>query len=209
MKKRSELILAFLLCFASASQGRTMKEIFKQLPDSLTEELSRDNRLDLTDYWESGMKASVKNNFGEFSSLLNLGKDYVKLQLSERSEVEFKLLTQDTDSTLCAVRTYFAPQAESTVELYDLKGFKRKNQNLIPKPKIADFVLPEKTSEAAKEAMGRAGVALIKAELSDSDQTLTFTLNCDEGNPELRDELKPLLKDKAEYRWKDGRFSAP
>jgi hypothetical protein len=209
MKKRSELILAFLLCFASASQGRTMKEIFKQLPDSLTEELSRDNRLDLTDYWESRMKASVKNNFGEYSSLLKLGKDYVKLQLSERSEVEFKLLTQGTDTTLCAVRTYFAPQPESTVELYDLKGYKKKNPNLIPKLKLTDFVLPEKESGATEEALGRAGTALIKAELSDNDQTLTFTLNCDEGNPELRDELKPLLKDKVEFRWKDGRFSVP
>lgn len=47
-----------------SAQDVTIRDIFKQMPDSLMPYLSQNNRLDFIDFLDSHMKAEVRNTFG-------------------------------------------------------------------------------------------------------------------------------------------------
>ena len=62
-------IPALFLCIAlslsvSASDGITLRDAFRQMPDSLMPMLTQNNRLDCLDFLDAGMKAEVRNRLG-------------------------------------------------------------------------------------------------------------------------------------------------
>ena len=62
-------IPALFLCIAlslsvSASDGITLRDAFRQMPDSLMPTLTQNNRLDCLDFLDAGMKAEVRNRLG-------------------------------------------------------------------------------------------------------------------------------------------------
>ena len=52
-----------LIASSSVAQELTIRDVFRQMPDSLMPYLSTNNRLDFIDFLDSNMKAEVKNQF--------------------------------------------------------------------------------------------------------------------------------------------------
>lgn len=107
-----------------------MRYVLSQMPDTLAQYLSKNDRLDLADFVDSGMKAEVANTL-EGKTVLNvLSADYAKLTLNDAATIEMRLLPltldQDTGSnavdttyqTLCVVRTYGNNLRESVINFY-------------------------------------------------------------------------------------------
>ena len=95
MKK---LIAATLLVFSyicqASAQDFAIREVFKQMPDSLMPYLTKNNRLDFIDFLDSGMRAEVKNSLDGTSEMLSLGSDSLTIRLSQSLKVD--ILTPDT-----------------------------------------------------------------------------------------------------------------
>lgn len=204
------LLIVCILGVVMPMSARTMKQLFTEMPDSLLPVLFRSDRLDCMDYLASGMKASVKNNFGEQTTLVKLTADFALLDVSSVSLCEWKLLVNGTDSMICMVHTYLVPVAESRVMFYDMKWKPRSAANVLVLPTAKDFeVLPAGSSrQAMDDCLSQAGLERIAATFSKSktEDTLTFTLSMDDGNPDLKKSLSPYLKEKLEYVWQKGRF---
>lgn len=105
--------------------GIVMKDIFREMPDSLMPYLSHNNRLDLIDFFDSGMKAEVTNEFDGHSQLTMLTADSLSLQLSAALRVDMLLLKSEglpADSAthvVCVLSTYGVdPVARQTVVRY-------------------------------------------------------------------------------------------
>jgi len=208
--KKFLFIVCILCVVMSTLSARTMKQLFTEMPDSLLPVLSRSERLDCVDYLASGMKASVKNNFGEQTTLVKLTTDFALLDISPVSFCEWKLLINGTDSVVCMVHTYLLPAAESRLMFYDMNWKPRTLANVLVMPCAKDFeTLPAGSSkQAMDDCLSQSGTERIAATFSKSktEDTLTFSLSMDDGNPDLRKSLSPYLKEKLEYVWQKGRF---
>ena len=99
------LILIFVLCvYGAAGRAQDLKTLFVALPDSLSPLLTEVNRADFGDFLESGMKAEVKNRFGNMSEMTKLTSDYLFLKTTSASTLELKLLPlNDSVKVICAV----------------------------------------------------------------------------------------------------------
>ena len=89
--------LALFLCMAlslsaSAGDGITLRDVFRQMPDSLMPTLTQNNRLDFLDFLDAGMKAEVKNRLGGTSVMTALTADSLSLQVSPALRVDMLLL---------------------------------------------------------------------------------------------------------------------
>ena len=89
--------LALFLCMAlslsaSAGDGITLRDVFRQMPDSLMPTLTQNNRLDFLDFIDAGMKAEVKNRLGGTSVMMTLTADSLSLQVSPALRVDMLLL---------------------------------------------------------------------------------------------------------------------
>ena len=89
--------LALFLCMAlslsaSAGDGITLRDVFRQMPDSLMPSLTQNNRLDFLDFLDAGMKAEVKNRLGGTSVMMTLTADSLSLQVSPALRVDMLLL---------------------------------------------------------------------------------------------------------------------
>lgn len=104
----------------------TMRDVIRQMPDSLVPYLKTNARLDFIDFMDSGMKAEVSNELGGKSQLTQLTDDYASFTLNASSQLQLRLLSVDTpvDSAshiLCMVRTFGVDICESTIGFYTLK----------------------------------------------------------------------------------------
>jgi hypothetical protein len=110
----------------TATAQPSMREAFKQAPQALLPYLTENDRLDLIDFLDSGMKAETKNQLGGKSELLRLTDRFLSLRLSQGLSMKLRLLDspQPIDSVsqvICMVRTYGIDCQESTVQFYSLK----------------------------------------------------------------------------------------
>lgn len=200
------ILIVGLLCAVLPAGGRTLKDLFKEMPDSLLPVLTRENRLDCVDFIESGMKANVKNRFGELSSLQTLTATYAKLSLSPSSQVEMAMLEKGSDTLVCMVRTWLLPLQQSEVSFYTADWRPLEASKYITLPKAGDFVHTETGRETTDDVLRRADVPLISAVLDAATHDLVFSIRLDGDNPELKRELAPYVREKLTYHWRDGRF---
>ena len=112
-------LFAVLLLLAGGMSAQTrMSDVLKTMPDSLCPYLSQNNRLDLVDFCEAGMKAQVTNAFDRKSELLLLTDRYASLRLSEASQVDLWLLPTADQPVLCMVTTFGTMLRESRLSFF-------------------------------------------------------------------------------------------
>ena len=91
-------ILAYLLLFfacISSAQELKLRDVFRQIPDSLMPTLSVNNRLDFIDFMDSNMKAAVRNQLGGMSEMTALTDDSLSVRMSDALRIDIMLLTLD------------------------------------------------------------------------------------------------------------------
>lgn len=87
-------LLVFFVSVCSA-QEQTLRDVFRQIPDSLMPSLSQNNRLDFIDFMDSNMKASVRNLLGGTSEMTALTDDSLSVRMSDALRIDMLLLTLD------------------------------------------------------------------------------------------------------------------
>lgn len=159
-------------------RGVCIRDIYAEAPDSIFPLLTKNNRLDQIDFRENNMQAVVKNRFDTPSELLVLTDRYLKLQLSERCLIEMRLLS---DSTFCMVETFTAPAPDSRIRFFNAAW--QEQPSVIEKPSVADFLNDDIDTDTR---LALEALPLIKASLSEEDNTITFELQTSELTKEQR-----------------------
>ncbi len=97
MKLKQWLVSLSLAMFVSAgfAQEPALRDVFRQVPDSLMPSLSLNNRLDFIDFLDSNMKAVVRNLLGGQSEMTVLTDDSLSIRVSESLRVDMMLLKLD------------------------------------------------------------------------------------------------------------------
>ena len=134
--RNSLLLICSLFVFSQCSFSQTIEKWYVNMPNVLNPTLSRQNRLELLEYYKAGQGDSVTNRFEHKSFLLNLDtlNQRILVQNTPTSTFEMKMLTLgDSTKAVGIIRTVCAPVCQSTIELYDTAW------NLIPE----QFTLPK------------------------------------------------------------------
>lgn len=204
-------VVGVLLCCLSI-QAQDMKSLFIALPDSLSPMLTKVNREDFGDFLASNMKAEVKNRFGNTSEMLKLTDNYLKLKISKVSMAEMKLLPlNDSVKVICVVHTFEGPASDSSISFYDTSWKRLPADKFLTLPvEDAFYKTPasEVQADSLKNLRARADMFLLKADLSETDNTLSFTYATpDYLDKETAEEIKPyLVQEPLKYIWKEGHF---
>lgn len=90
MKSFSTLILALALTLCGQAQV-SLRDCFKAMPDSIVPYLSENNRLDMLDFLDAGMKGEVTNLLEGRSEMTAHTADSITLRLSESLKVKLLL----------------------------------------------------------------------------------------------------------------------
>ena len=172
----------------SAESKTTVGDVFATMPDSLMPYLSKNTRLDLTDFAKAGMKSEVNNAFDGSTELLKLTDNYMKLQLNSQTTVEMRLIKADSlladsaDYVLYVVKTCRTSDAgHSEVRKFTSKWMPL-SLSLSLKDRVGEMMMRKQdtTEEEWQKAVAAIDNADVTAELSpDSDilsLSLTFSL---------------------------------
>ena len=83
-----------------SAQDMLIRNVFRQMPDSIMPYLSQNNRLDFIDFLDSDMKAEVKNALGGTSEMTTLADDSLSIRMNEslRTDLLLMKLAQPIDS---------------------------------------------------------------------------------------------------------------
>ena len=94
---RRWLFAAFLALVVSqaSAQTLTMRDVFKQMPDSLMPYLTQNDRLDFIDFIDSDMKAEVTNRMSGSSEMTAITDDSLSIRMSDALRVDMLLMTLD------------------------------------------------------------------------------------------------------------------
>ena len=90
----SAVFLALIVSQASAQELK-IRDVFKQMPDSLMPYLTQNNRLDFIDFIDSDMKAEVTNMMGGVSEMTALTDDSLSIRMSDALRVDMLLFDLD------------------------------------------------------------------------------------------------------------------
>ncbi len=119
-------LLNMLLLLTCAAEAQVkMRDVIKQMPDTLVPYLKQNAILDFIDFKDSGMKAEVTNDLGGKSQMTELTDDFVSIALNPVSQIQLRLLdvqeaVDDAHQILCMVRTYGDVIRESTIGFYSV-----------------------------------------------------------------------------------------
>lgn len=207
MKKRFPLlIISLILC--SAAKAQTMRSLFADMPDSILEIMTKNNRLDCIDFIENNRTAKVRNRFDGYSTLDSLTADYLSLQLTASCRIEMKLLPYpDTLGCICMARTYAGPVQETVLSFYSCDWTPLPLESMISLPDYNDFCLKNDSANADETARLQhlQDMRFVKASLSPDAPVLTFELQPGEAAsdelPAYERALRPLS-----YVWNSSKF---
>ena len=173
----------FTLHFTFAQER--IRDVYAEAPDSIFPLLTKNNRLDQIDFRENNMKAEVKDKFDNHSELLVLTDRYLKLQLSECCLVEMRLLS---DSTFCMVETFSAPAPDSRIRFFDTSWYELPLS--IERPAVDDFLGEDIDTDTR---LSLQALPLIKASLSETDNSITFELQTNELTRKQRKKAEGMV----------------
>lgn len=207
---KNRILLCLLLISFIPLYGQNAKSVFVNLPDSLSPLLTKVNREDFADFLASKMKAEVKNKMEKQSELKKLTEDYAFLQTTSQSTFQLKLLPlNDTTKVVCVIHTAYAPVADSRVQFYTTNWKELSVSSFLTPPTINSFLqVPDSSQvEEYNNACAPLDISLIKADLSQDNYELSFTLTSPEYlNAEQAKAIAPFVKKNIVYIWKEGRF---
>lgn len=210
MKKATALFLFLLL--ASSLSAKSVRQMWTSMPDSLTPYLNKSLRIELIDFYDMKVKAEVKNQLEDSTSVDTLTADYIHVKLSKSSEMELKMLPfTGGDSILCLVSTYYGDAAESTVSFFD-QNWKSLNLNStfdgqsIASLKNGLTHKPDSISQDKYQTMLLAlDPMLVKASLSPNTDEITFSLSTPLMTKEEKEQIRPILLSK-KLKWNGSLF---
>lgn len=199
MKKTIKLILSATVFFALCVNAQEIEKLYINMPDGLSPSVSKQQRLELIEYYKAGQQAdSIKNKYGKTSKIILFEneKNHLKVQTSATSTSELFLYTEESsgDSIIGLIRTVCLPICYSYVSFFD-NNWQAIDRN-IEIPRSADWIKTDcKNSNEVETKMVAdkiSNISFVSLSYDTANQALKATNNTPEYLPE---EEKMLFQD--------------
>ena len=193
--RRTVISLILMLVFSvETSLGKTMREVWIDMPDSITMYLTKSMRTELADYVDMKVSAATKNAIGDTVRIDTLTSDYIAVTLSESSKLEMKLLPKDGSNIICMVRTYYGTAAESIISFWQLDWQQLPD---ISMPALENIELIKKPDNLSVTEFNKIKAMIspkmIEMRLSPDDNSLLLSYSLPDVNKEDSELIKSIL----------------
>lgn len=186
-----------LVFSVETSLGKTMREVWIDMPDSITMYLTKSMRTELADYVDMKVSAATKNTIGDTVRIDTLTSDYIAVTLSESSKLEMKLLPKDGSNIICMVRTYYGTAAESIISFWQLDWQQLPD---ISMPALENIELIKKPDNLSVTEFNKIKAMIspkmIEMRLSPYDNSLLLSYSLPDVNKEDSELIKSILAQK-------------
>lgn len=186
-----------LVFSVETSLGKTMREVWIDMPDSITMYLTKSMRTELADYVDMKVSAATKNAIGDTVRIDTLTSDYIAITLSESSKLEMKLLPRDGSNIICMVRTYYGTAAESIISFWQLDWQQLPD---ISMPALENIELIKKPDSLSVTEFNKIKAMIspkmIEIRLSPDDNSLLLSYSLPDVNKEDSELIKSILVQK-------------
>ena len=140
--------LAFVLALSSFDgAARTIADLFAIEPGNIFPLMTRTNRLDMVDYYNSGQVVEVQNNLMGGSKLIELDSAYLKVQTSQSRIVEMRMRTAGKDTVITVIETALTPVPDSRLTQWNVHWQRYTSDRLFTMPGIDDFIVKKMSSD--------------------------------------------------------------
>lgn len=207
-QQKNKIIIFCLLIFSQLIFSQSLEKMFVNMPDVLNPTLSRQNRLELLEFYKIHQGDSITNRFGNQAHVLLLDTIQKRLLIKNTANSKFDMkvnVLKDTTGYIGVIKTISAPVSNSYIEFYDFKWNKLAMKFFLPKS--TDWLDMQKVkSENIDTAWVRKNLELSFIELSFTNEPNTITASIQTLNfisEADRNVIKPFLSDKPiRYRLK-------
>ena len=210
MKPTKFFLIALCLMFNLPGRAQTIDSYFVDMPAIILPGLSSSMRLELTEYYKSERRDSIRNQFGYNVHLLALDtvSGYISLQTASNARFEMKtLLRNDTSVVLAVIRTVCGPVCSSYIHFYD-KGW-NKVQLDFPKLSNLDWLKNPEEMVNGEKVKNMFNANFLEYIINTKDNSIHVKNNSVETlGMDEQAIVKPFLDDKViTVRWNNDKFS--
>ena len=205
-------IAALIIClYAASAMAQDMKTVFVNIPDMYIPQLEIAWRKDIADLFLSGKTARLQNTMNGYSQMINLTADYLRIQTTERTLIDMKLLPLVNDTyIICMITTVSGPAPDSRIEFYTTEWKRLDKASIFSPVPSSAFIRDDadKNSDSFKDAMAYLDVNFIRYSLNPDNDNLTAEYTTPLYlSSEVRSKISPFIKEEPKiYLWKRGFF---
>ena len=147
MKRFLSILCLSLAIMPLTGMARTIADFFASEPGNIFPLLTRTNRLDMVDYYNSGQMVAIGNNLAGDSKLLELDSAYLKVQTSPSRMVEMLMRTVGKDTVITVIETVMTPVPDSRLSQWNSHWQRYISNRLFAMPGIDDFIVGKMSKE--------------------------------------------------------------
>ena len=213
MKK---VLFTLLVCafgiMASTAQTTDIRELFKQMPDSIFPYLTLNNRLDCIDFKDSNMEARVANSFSGQTRMEVLNEHFISMWMNNAVTMQMRVLpttssVDDVKAVICMVTTYGTTVKESTVRFFSCKWRPLKTESYVSMNANELMQQPNNMPDERFQELSRLlEPYLIVAKLSEDVDELMLTLSNEALDEENRAETDEIIM-QINLKWSGKKFN--
>lgn len=152
MKRLLNIIIVLAALLPVQLQARTVADFLASEPGNIFTLLTRTNRLDMVDYYNSGQQVAIPNNLMGESRLLELDSTCLKLHSSASRQVEMRLMTAGKDTLIAVIETVKTPVSDSRITFWTSQWLPApKAAKKFKMPVIDDFIVKKMPADLRQD----------------------------------------------------------
>lgn len=208
--QRLLLFITLLLPLLPVKGQTAVEEAFKSMPDSLLPILDAGTRLDMLDYFNSGMSTPSGNLAGGKSRILSITPQAMDVALSSASRLQIAALPAKADTLVLVIHTVETPAPDSRVAVYSRDWLTDLSASAFKAPEFKDW-LTEEGMRNMDEIRRTVPFLITSASFSilpDGTGIMTLVLGdfATYLSTDSAERLAPWFKQELQYRWTGKKF---
>ena len=196
-----------LLALAGAltvSAQLTAESAFTSAPAEVFPLLERNSRLDMIDYFRSGLDTPTANRLDGGSRVTALSDSKMDLNLSDASSAQIVLLPAGSDTIIAVVNTLAMPGKDSSVSFYSSQWKKLSGENIFKAPIMDDWMTK---GHSTREVTDVTPFMIASITIDPAAGSLTVNNNLSAFlAPEVYESIAPAMLPQLTYKWDGRRF---
>lgn len=206
MKRYLTLAASLLMTAVSAMAQLTASEAFTSAPQGVFPLLDQNTRLDMVDYFKSGMSTPSQNALQGKSQITDLTPTTLSVRMTDSSTAQIAVLDAGKNQVIALISTVATPGLDSNVKFFDSSWRPLNLSQYFAKPGWPEWLTDEGKSHRSDVEM-QVPFMLASYQYDPSTGSMTLTNNLsrflDKGMYEM---IASYLKPQLVYVWNGKKF---
>lgn len=210
MKKIALLIVTLMAAMGCYAQSTTdVSEVFANAPSSVFPLLDVNTRLDMVDYFKSGMTTPSQNALEGKSQITELTPDYIDVKMTDSSTAQLIVLPAGKQEYVAMINTVASPGLDSNMKVFLLDNGEWGAAQLtaFSKPGWKEWLTDDGQSHRDEVEM-QVPFMLVSYKYNPASKQLVLTNNLSKFlDKDLYEDIAVYLRPQLVYTWNGSKFS--